>query len=136
MILNTVLCWLYLQLHFMGIPESWKFWKPIPRRGRRPSTVQQESMEKGIAKAIEEKYKALGEIRFHELAVICLFLIMVLLWVFKNPQIISGWEVFFPKTARGKSFVKEATPTLLIGLFMFFIPSKLKYYVNPFNGGP
>ncbi len=92
-------------------------------------------MEKGVARAIEEKYKALGEIGFHELAVIVLFLFMVVLWVFKDPQFIPGWDVFFPKTARGKSFVKEATPTLLMAVLFFLIPSKAVYYRHFWQGG-
>ncbi len=137
MVLNTIFVWVYLQLHFMGIPESWKLWKRQNQqaRGRRPSAVAQKAMDDGIAAAIEDKYKALGEIRFHEIGVLVLFLIMVLLWVFKNPQVIEGWDVFFPKTARGKSFVKEATPTLLVATVMFFIPSKAQYYRDFFKGG-
>jgi len=134
MVINTILCLLYLQLHFQGIPEHWKFWKKQKVVGTGVAD-RKKAMEKGIARAIADEYRALGELTFQEAAIIILFLILVILWVFKDPQVFPGWDYFFAPTTRGKPFIKEVTPTLIIAIIMLVMPSKIEYYMTPFEGG-
>jgi len=134
MIINTLICWVYLQIHFLGIPKFLKFWE------KKSSEVDEtEEMNKNLENSVQTsmklQYDELGGIRFNEIGVLTLFCIMVFLWVFKDPQFIPGWDSLFTKTATGKSIIKECTPTLLICVLMFAIPGKAEYYTNFFSGG-
>lgn len=135
MLLNTLLCWIYLQIHFLGIPQFLKFWEKKSEKH-----VEIEAMNKKFAKSVETtmklQYQELGPIRFNELGVLVLFSIMVFLWVFKDPQFIPGWDAlpFFGRSPTGKSLIKECTPTLLICFLMFVMPGKAKYYKNIGSG--
>lgn len=40
---------------------------------------------------LEKKYHELGPVSFHELMVCVLFVILVLLWMFRDPQFMPGW---------------------------------------------
>jgi di/tricarboxylate transporter len=40
---------------------------------------------------INQKYKELGPISFHEMAVCLLFIFLILLWMFRDPQFLPGW---------------------------------------------
>jgi len=137
MMLNTMLCWIYLQVHFLGIPSFLKFWEKSDSEEALQEKEMNRSFESSVQAAMSQQYKELGSIRFNELGVLILFCIMVFLWVFKDPQFIPGWDAlpFFERSPTGKSLIKECTPTLLICFLMFAIPGKSEYYTNFFRGG-
>ena len=138
MFLNTILCWLYLQVHFLGIPPSLKFWQRRKNNSALETLAEMEStLEKSIKSALRQKYEELGAMTLHEIGVLIIFVITVILWIFKDPQFMPGWDSFpvFKRTASGKSYIKESTPTLLMCLFLFAIPKKKEYYNNFRKGG-
>ncbi|EEC20014.1 solute carrier, putative [Ixodes scapularis] len=47
---------------------------------------------------IRRNYASLGPIRFHELAVLLLFTLLVFLWLFRDPMFARGWATFFSIT--------------------------------------
>jgi len=118
----------------MGISSKLKFWQK-KNEDEELESRRAKSLEKRIKRTIGEKYESLGPIGLHELAVLGFFFVMVFLWVFKDPQFVPGWDTLFPKTVKGKSIIKEATPTLLITVLMFIFPSKATYFRNFRNGG-
>ncbi|CAG7816075.1 unnamed protein product [Allacma fusca] len=138
MILNTLVTWVYLQIHFLGIPPSWKFWQ---RKGDKENIksvyTMEPSLEKSVMSALRQKYEELGPINFHEIGVLSIFTITVLLWIFKDPQFMPGWDSIpiFKRTATGRSFIKECTPTLLMCTLLFMIPKDIQYYRNFTRGG-
>ncbi|GIX69284.1 hypothetical protein CEXT_205661 [Caerostris extrusa] len=54
---------------------------------------------------------------FKEIAVTVLFVLLVLLWVFRSPQFITGWGNHFPIK------ISDATPAIGVPLLLFLIPS-------------
>lgn len=78
MIINTTLAWLWLNLLFIG-------WKPA--EGGRDRRVEQ---------LIRRKYQDLGPMSFQEAATLFLFVCLVLLWFFRDPQFITGWRELIP----------------------------------------
>lgn len=46
---------------------------------------------KNSLKVIEQRYKELGNIRFHEGAVAGLFIVCIFLWLFRKPGFVRGW---------------------------------------------
>lgn len=135
MLINTVLLWLYIQVHFRGFPISWRFWRKNYRAEKKADAELSNALEKSIHSTMLEKYNELGPIRFHEVGVLVLFIIMVFLWVFKDPQVIPGWDAVFDRTPTGKSFISESTPTFLVCVLLFTIPSKTIYYTEFMKGG-
>ena len=88
--------------------------------------VRKKSEWKNIASSqIETEYKQLGKWSYEEKIVGLLFIIMALLWFFRNEiQIgnfkILGWSSLFTH----KEFLNDGTVAIFIGIILFIIPSK------------
>ncbi|XP_021950123.2 solute carrier family 13 member 2 [Folsomia candida] len=136
MLINIILCWIYLQIHFLGIPQFLKFWEKKTEEQMEIEAMNSK-FEKSVETTMKRQYQELGPIRFNELGVLVLFSIMVVLWVFKDPQFIPGWDAlpFFDRTPSGKSLIKECTSTLLICFIMFVTPGRAIYYKTIGSGG-
>lgn len=46
---------------------------------------------------IRNKYRELGPMSFNEKTITVLFIVLVLLWIFRDPKFIPGWGTFFSK---------------------------------------
>ncbi|KAL3258946.1 hypothetical protein MRX96_016614 [Rhipicephalus microplus] len=62
---------------------------------------------------------ALGPIRFHEVAVLLLFILLVFLWLFRDPMFARGWATYF-----GVIKPKDATAVMIPVILLFMIPSR------------
>ncbi len=95
MFLNLIICWVWLQMFYIGIP-----WRTMFRR-RKPSDVINPEDEKErdranrVREALGKHYENLGSMKFHETAVLLLFITLVLLWFFREPEFIVGWGDLF-----------------------------------------
>ncbi|KAH8039859.1 hypothetical protein HPB51_009115 [Rhipicephalus microplus] len=69
--------------------------------------------------AIRRNYMALGPIRFHEVAVLLLFILLVFLWLFRDPMFARGWATYF-----GVIKPKDATAVMIPVILLFMIPSR------------
>lgn len=112
MIICVFIAWIYL--YMVNIPKRFK-----------SDTEAEESAN--IKQTIRRKYAELGPISFHECAVLGLFILLILLWFFRDPRVIPGWASLFPY---GK-MIKDATPAIGVVCLMFFIPADP---FNDFNG--
>nr|XP_045621719.1 solute carrier family 13 member 5-like [Procambarus clarkii] len=117
MLLCVVLAWLWLQLYFSGL-----------LCGQRKKIIQNPSAErqKAVKQLILAKYRELGLITFQEVVVLTLFIILVLLWLFRAPEFIPGWAKWF-KDAFGVK-MNDATPAILIVVLLFILPAKLNFW--------
>ncbi|GAV01550.1 hypothetical protein RvY_12246 [Ramazzottius varieornatus] len=73
-----------------------------------------------ISHIIRRQYAELGSMSFGEASVLFLFVLLVFSWLFRSPQFIPGWEVWFPK-----GYVTDATPAILVSFLFFIWPSRL-----------
>jgi sodium-dependent dicarboxylate transporter 2/3/5 len=89
MLLNVAICWVWLQLFYIGIP-----WRSLFVRNR---THQVDQVDL-VREALQAEYENLGSMNFHEIAVLVLFIILVILWFFREPEFIVGWGDFFHTT--------------------------------------
>ncbi|KAK8775205.1 hypothetical protein V5799_031449 [Amblyomma americanum] len=69
--------------------------------------------------AIRRNYAALGPVKFHEVAVLLLFTLLVFLWLFRDPMFAKGWATYFD-TVRPK----DATAVMIPVILLFMIPAK------------
>ncbi|CAG2165662.1 unnamed protein product [Oppiella nova] len=68
---------------------------------------------------------------FKEAAVTILFVLLVLLWFFRQPEIITGWADAIDGS---KGTIKDATPAILISVLFFIIPANLSQFYEEREG--
>ncbi|KAL3884299.1 hypothetical protein ACJMK2_024474 [Sinanodonta woodiana] len=82
------------------------------------------SRKKAIRVAIEGQYNALGRISFAEVIVAILFVLLVVLWLSREPPESDGWGAVFVDK-KNKIYVSDSTAAILIISLMFFLPAKV-----------
>ncbi|CAG0889918.1 unnamed protein product [Darwinula stevensoni] len=122
MLLNIFIAWLWLQGVLFFI--EWRERRNQPKK--KVKTLEVEKAEKAARSVIVKKYEELGSISFHEFMTLTLFIILILLWLFRQPQFIPGWGDWI-KGDRDLE-VKDATAAMLIVVFLFIIPAKPKFW--------
>ncbi|NXF79786.1 S13A2 protein, partial [Sclerurus mexicanus] len=114
MVLLLILAWIWLQILYLGFNFKENFGCAAS-----PST---KAKEKQAYIILKEESKKLGRMRFAEIAVLVLFVLLVLLWFTREPGFIPGWAtVLFNKN--GTSYVTDATVAIFISVLLFIIPS-------------
>ncbi|XP_035229237.1 solute carrier family 13 member 5-like isoform X2 [Stegodyphus dumicola] len=84
---------------------------------RKASEIYTNEMKESFKQIIAKKHEELGPMTFQEKAVSVLFLLLVMLWIFRDPHFISGWGNAFPVK------ISDATPAMLIPALLFLIPA-------------
>ncbi|XP_046740192.1 protein I'm not dead yet-like [Diprion similis] len=122
MLVSGLLVWLWLQVMYMGMfrPNS---------KDAQAINIGSEG-EKIATRIIEQKYRDLGPITWHELSVGVLFVFVILLWFFRNPGFVTGWPDYITETS-----VKDSTAAMFVIIIMFLLPSKLEF-LNAFSKDP
>ncbi|NWR36931.1 S13A2 protein, partial [Tachuris rubrigastra] len=123
MVVLLVLAWIWLQILYLGFNFRKNF-------GCAASPSAKANEKKAYA-TIREESKKLGRMKFAEIAVLVLFIILVLLWFTRDPGFIPGWAtVLFNKD--NTSYVTDGTVAIFIGILLFIIPSG--FYNNAQTG--
>ena len=105
MVINLLLCWVWLQLLYLPLPGTSK--------ARSLESGRQEN----VSKLLRSRYEDLGRPSRHEKMVLVMFIILVLLWMSRSPGFAPGWETLFPPG------VSDAVPVMVVSLLMFIIPA-------------
>ncbi|XP_063002894.1 solute carrier family 13 member 2 [Elgaria multicarinata webbii] len=116
MVLLLVLSWVWLLLFFLGSDLRKNFgW----------GASESEKLRSIRAYAvIKAEHRALGPMKFCEVTILVLFIILVLLWFTREPGFMPGWATMaFNKNE--KSYITDATVVIFISLLMFLIPSEI-----------
>ncbi|XP_065308982.2 solute carrier family 13 member 2-like [Dermacentor albipictus] len=90
---------------------------PVFFKCKRPSVGQESSSS--VMEAVRRNYAALGPMRFHEVAVLLLFTLLVFLWLFRDPMFARGWATLF-----GSVKPKDATAAMIPVILLFMIPAQ------------
>lgn len=75
-----------------------------------------------VRQLIKSKYSELGPMTFHECSVLTLFIILVLLWLLREPQFMPGWAELFPNVP-----IKDATAAISIVILLFVVPARIEF---------
>uniref|UniRef100_A0A8C4P7D3 Solute carrier family 13 member 2 n=1 Tax=Dromaius novaehollandiae TaxID=8790 RepID=A0A8C4P7D3_DRONO len=86
MILLLLLSWIWLQIMFLGFNFQKNFGCAASE-----SAKAKEQRAYGI---IKDEHKKLGSMKFAEITVLVLFIVLVLLWFTRDPGFMPGWKVF------------------------------------------
>ncbi|NWI57508.1 S13A2 protein, partial [Calyptomena viridis] len=114
MVLLLTLAWIWLQILYFGFNFKKNF-----GCGASPATKAKEERAYGI---IKEESRKMGKMKFAEIAVVILFVLLVLLWFTREPGFIPGWAtVLFNKD--DESYVTDGTVAIFISILLFIIPS-------------
>uniref|UniRef100_A0A3Q0SDN5 Solute carrier family 13 member 2 n=1 Tax=Amphilophus citrinellus TaxID=61819 RepID=A0A3Q0SDN5_AMPCI len=114
MLLMLVLTWFWLQLMFLGFNLKKAF-----------GCGEKNDRDREAYAVMKEEYRKLGSMRFAEVAVLTIFVLLVLLWFTREPGFIPGWAtVLFNKEA---AFVTDGTVAILMSMLFFVIPSQLPF---------
>ncbi|XP_072164419.1 Na(+)/citrate cotransporter-like [Diadema setosum] len=113
-IINLILCWIWLQLLFFGIPCF--------RKQSAEDMAVALAEEKSGREVIKREYKKLGPWTWGQAAVLCHFVVLALLWLFRNPNFVpgfTGWAGLFPVP----DYISDATAAILISILLFIFPA-------------
>ncbi|XP_070204814.1 solute carrier family 13 member 2-like isoform X2 [Littorina saxatilis] len=106
-------CWIWLQIAFLrcrGLCQCCTSSEEKTAQGKRVKAI------------VRQEYEKLGPITFAEGAVLFWFIMLVVLWISRDLGGVGGWGDLF---AEGS--VSDATPAILIGVCLFFFPSRLPF---------
>ncbi|NXB01023.1 S13A2 protein, partial [Cnemophilus loriae] len=113
-LLLLIFAWIWLQILYLGFNFKKNF-----GCGASPAT---KAKEKEAYQIIKDESKKLGKMKFAEIEVLILFILLVLLWFTREPGFIPGWAtVLFNKD--DISYVTDATVALFVSLLLFILPS-------------
>uniref|UniRef100_UPI003AACA236 solute carrier family 13 member 1 n=1 Tax=Centroberyx gerrardi TaxID=166262 RepID=UPI003AACA236 len=109
-VVMLLLSWIWLHWLFIG-----------SERGAALCTRSRTEREKAAGRAIEEEYRALGPMSSQEVLTQAVFLLLVVLWLTRDPGFMPGWASLFPQYS---GFTTDATVALLLGLLLFIVPAR------------
>ncbi|XP_029184600.2 solute carrier family 13 member 5-like isoform X1 [Acropora millepora] len=118
MVILLIIAWLWLQLLFL------KFDCLCCRRC--VTRTEKRKPSNAIRKVLRQQYKLLGPMSFAEKAVLGHFILLALMWLFREPKFITGWAVIFQK-----GFVRDATVAMIIAFSLFVFPSQRPRIYSP-----
>uniref|UniRef100_A0A8B9PDG7 Solute carrier family 13 member 2 n=1 Tax=Apteryx owenii TaxID=8824 RepID=A0A8B9PDG7_APTOW len=86
MVLLLFLSWIWLQILFLGFNFQKNFGCS--------ANASEKAKERRAYGIIKDEYKKLGSMKFAEIIVLVLFILLVLLWFTRDPGFMPGWKVF------------------------------------------
>ncbi|KAM6338107.1 solute carrier family 13 member 2 [Alca torda] len=116
MIVLLVLTWIWLQILYLGFNFQKNFGCAADAAAK--------AKEQRAYDTIKEESKKLGSMKFAEIAVLVLFILLVLLWFTRDPGFIPGWATVLFNTG-DTSYVTDATVAIFISVLLFIIPSDI-----------
>ncbi|XP_060587393.1 solute carrier family 13 member 2-like [Ruditapes philippinarum] len=78
--------------------------------------------KKAVNATIRAQFKSLGFLTLAELQVLIVFIILVILWLFRNPPNIDGWGDI---SAFKPGYVSDSTPCMLLSVLLFLLPREV-----------
>ncbi|NXI38312.1 S13A2 protein, partial [Galbula dea] len=117
MVVLLVLTWIWLQTLYLGFNFRKNFGCAAD-----PSA---KAKEQWAYETIKEESKKLGSMKFAEIAVLILFILLVLLWFTREPGFIPGWATVLFSDNNNSSYVTDATVAIFISVLLFIIPSDI-----------
>lgn len=104
-----IVSYTYMQFFYYGMP---KFGKAEKTEG-----------EQRTENMIKRELKKLGPMRQDELIMTVVFIVTVLMWLFREPGFVAGWAQWFSQDENGNGYVSDATVAASMAVVCFMLPS-------------
>ncbi|CAJ1063294.1 solute carrier family 13 member 2 [Xyrichtys novacula] len=112
MVLMLVLTWFWLQIMFLGFNFKQSFGCGI-----------KSDRDKEAYAVMKEEYRKLGRVKFAEVAVLFIFVLLVILWFTREPGFFDGWATLLFNM--NGAYVSDGTTAIFMSMLFFVIPSQL-----------
>ncbi|XP_056662901.1 Na(+)/citrate cotransporter isoform X2 [Monodelphis domestica] len=113
MVFMLLFSWVWLQVLFVGTD----FKKNIGIGARKTGK------DSTMYNMLQREYQKLGALSYAEVSVLISFLILILLWFFRSPGFIPGWQSLLWMDGK-KRYVSDSTVVIFISILLFILPSK------------
>ncbi|XP_078363499.1 solute carrier family 13 member 2-like [Oculina patagonica] len=120
MLVLLFIAWIWIQLLFLKFNFR-KCFNKSPRSEQKDNQSTQ-----AIRQVLVDQYRALGPMTFAEKAVLGHFILLALLWLFRDPKFMEGWSIIFEK-----GYVRDATAAMFIAFSLFVFPSRMPRIYAP-----
>ncbi|XP_078363152.1 Na(+)/citrate cotransporter-like isoform X1 [Oculina patagonica] len=121
MVVLLFVAWFWIQLIFLKFSFRKCFHKCFCcclRKSPRSEQKDKQSTQ-AIKQVLVDQYRALGPMSFAEKAVLVHFVLLALLWLFRDPKFMKGWAIIFEE-----GYVRDATVAMFIAFSLFVFPSR------------
>jgi len=116
-LLNLLVIWIWLELHFIGPKEFFKT----------KTTYIDKQYQKAIRAVVKVEYESLGNFKQAEIQILVIFIILVLLWFTRQPDFIPGWADLFEQ-----GYTSDAIAVMAVCVLLFAVPTS--YPTSNFAG--
>ncbi|NXN96890.1 S13A2 protein, partial [Rhinopomastus cyanomelas] len=116
MLLLLILTWIWLQMVYLGFDFRKNFGCA--------ASASAKAKEQHAYETIKEESKKLGQMKFAEITLVVIFVLLVLLWFTRDPGFIPGWATVLFNDSK-TSYVTDATVAIFISVLLFIIPSSI-----------
>lgn len=110
MVILLLVAWVYLVILFLGAKSA------ISCFSRKP-----DQSSRIVYQIIKDEYDSLGKMSFAEIAVMGHLVVLVLLWLTKDPKFMPGWGTLFRE-----GYVSDGAVAMLVAFSLFQFPSMMK----------
>lgn len=86
-----------------------------------------------VNQTIRAQFKKLGRLTFRESIVLFVFILLVFLWLFRDPPNVNGWGT---SGAFKDGYVSDSTPCILLSVLLFLLPAEIPRVFKRAKGGP
>lgn len=128
MVILLFVAWIWIQIMFLkfSIRECCHRCFCCCFRKSQRSQERNNQSAKAIKQVLANQYRSLGPMSFAEKAVLGHFILLALLWLFRDPKFMKGWAILFKK-----DYVRDATVAIFISFSLFVFPSQRPVFFAP-----
>ncbi|XP_070553492.1 Na(+)/citrate cotransporter-like [Ptychodera flava] len=109
-LVSLILGWAWLSLFYLDLKTS------LVRCCRRKAKATKKT---GIVRILRREYEKLGPIKWAEKMIIVVFLVLIVIWFFEDPNFMPGWSSWFMP-----GYVQVSTVTAGVALICYALPAE------------
>ncbi|XP_070554073.1 Na(+)/citrate cotransporter-like isoform X2 [Ptychodera flava] len=117
-VVSLPLAWMWLAFYYLDLG----FWCCLRNRRSSPGCCcrgNEDEKKDRVALALRKQYDELGSMSWAEVTTLLVFLFLIVVWVFEEPQFVPGWNEWFKP-----GYVTSASATCFVAFMCFLLPGE------------